>query len=297
MGIKGMEAFRSKLPGFQGKKFYLLGVISLVSFITALVTGLVLDGIPRWFQDINVLHGLEPVMPIITSAILDFTGYFILFFTWHDREKLLKENKETAFQRGLIRGLVGIPFVVSVVVRAYIGTDYLSLAQPENPVTVLFSKSLLGILTGGGWWLHVIQLMAGSFFLVLGGLTIHSAIQAFGIDYMSLVYMYYPEESEMQDNEIYSIIRHPTYLGIILIAFGGAVFRLSVYSLIFSCIVVIGFYLHVTLVEEKELEERFGEGYKEYRQDVPAFFFHPKNIPVFLGFLKNPVKKQEMEKD
>jgi len=41
------------------------------------------------------------------------------------------------------------------------------------------------------------------------------AISVFGIDYMAVVYLYFPEESEVIENETYSVLRHPTYAGLI----------------------------------------------------------------------------------
>jgi protein-S-isoprenylcysteine O-methyltransferase Ste14 len=102
---------------------------------------------------------------------------------------------------------------------------------------------------------------------------------------MFVVYLYFPEESQIQENEIYSVLRHPVYAGGLLIALGGAFLTFTLFSFATYLILLIGFYLHVHFVEEKELIQRFGDSYREYRMKVPAFFVSPKSIRVFFSFL------------
>ncbi|MGQ9723718.1 MAG: methyltransferase, partial [Candidatus Jordarchaeum sp.] len=61
----------------------------------------------------------------------------------------------------------------------------------------------------------------------------YRALQYFSWDYIAVLYLYYPEESELQEYEIYSVLRHPTYSGGILIFLGAVFARFSVYSLLF----------------------------------------------------------------
>ena len=114
---------------------------------------------------------------------------------------------------------------------------------------------------------------------------IFRALETFGIDYMTVVYLYFPEESELQDHKIYSVLRHPTYSGVLLISLGGMIAQLTLYSISFFLILYMGMYIHIHFVEEKELIKRFGDSYKEYRKKTPAFFVHPKKGGIFLKFL------------
>ena len=41
---------------------------------------------------------------------------------------------------------------------------------------------------------------------------------------------------------------------------------------------LVGINIHLKLVEEKELIERFGEQYKKYRENVPALFIRLKDV-------------------
>jgi protein-S-isoprenylcysteine O-methyltransferase Ste14 len=119
----------------------------------------------------------------------------------------------------------------------------------------------------------------------IGLLTCTRAIQVFGFDYMVVLYLYFPEESKIQENRIYSVLRHPTYAGAILIAQGGTFFTFTFLSFATYVLLLVGFCLHVHFVEEKELIKRFGDSYRNYRQKVPAFFINLNNLSVFLRFL------------
>jgi protein-S-isoprenylcysteine O-methyltransferase Ste14 len=114
---------------------------------------------------------------------------------------------------------------------------------------------------------------------------VRKALKIFGIDYMGLAYIYYPNESTLQDHEIYSILRHPTYHTLMLFSFGSISLRFSIYSIIFFFIFIIGINLHLKFVEEKELIQRFGEQYKKYKEKVPALFVRFKDLKRYFSII------------
>ena len=72
------------------------------------------------------------------------------------------------------------------------------------------------------------------------------------------------------DQGIYARLRHPRYVVVILGVFALALFTnyLALYLLCpLACLVLYG----ITLMEERELVERFGEAYEQYQQRVPRF--------------------------
>lgn len=69
---------------------------------------------------------------------------------------------------------------------------------------------------------------------------------------------------------IYGYIRHPQYLGILVLTAGMLVQWVTIPTAIMWPILVI-LYFRLAKREEKEMEEKFGEEYAEYRQRVPMF--------------------------
>jgi len=50
---------------------------------------------------------------------------------------------------------------------------------------------------------------------------------------MTVTYLYFPEESKIQNHEIYSVLRHPMYAGALLLGLGGMFSTLTLYSVVF----------------------------------------------------------------
>ena len=72
------------------------------------------------------------------------------------------------------------------------------------------------------------------------------------------------------DQGIYARLRHPRYVVVLLSICAGALFTnyLALYLLCpLACLVLYG----ITLMEERELVERFGQAYRQYQQRVPRF--------------------------
>src|SRR4030042_2779766 len=70
---------------------------------------------------------------------------------------------------------------------------------------------------------------------------------------------------------VFSIVRHPVYLGSIMTILGLTIMTLSFFSLIIWLIIVI-FYYYISRHEEKLLLARFGKEYEDYMKEVPMLF-------------------------
>ena len=79
------------------------------------------------------------------------------------------------------------------------------------------------------------------------------------------------EVKKLVTSGIYSKVRHPGYLGLVLIYFGFALGFAVVWMLIPAIIFTILTYL-TAIKEEKFLKERFGKEYEEYAKQVPWKF-------------------------
>jgi protein-S-isoprenylcysteine O-methyltransferase Ste14 len=152
--------------------------------------------------------------------------------------------------------------------------------EPINPITQAWASPLFL----GNQPLSIVTFIFGLIFALIGFLTVIRAFTVFGIDYMALVYIYYPDESELQESQIYSIVRHPTYFAVMLIALGGWIGYLSVYAFTSFMLFVIGISLHLKFVEEKELIERFGQDYRDYQKKVPIIV-NLREIPILFKFI------------
>ena len=70
---------------------------------------------------------------------------------------------------------------------------------------------------------------------------------------------------------VFSVVRHPIYLGSILTYLGLIVMTLSLISVIVWILAII-FYYYISLHEEKLLLAKYGTKYEEYMKKVPMLF-------------------------
>ena len=69
---------------------------------------------------------------------------------------------------------------------------------------------------------------------------------------------------------VYSVVRHPQYLGALLAHVGISILLSAQYSLLLTPFLVIYIYL-ISWKEEKELIIEFGKDYEDYKEKVPMF--------------------------
>jgi protein-S-isoprenylcysteine O-methyltransferase Ste14 len=79
------------------------------------------------------------------------------------------------------------------------------------------------------------------------------------------------EKPEIISCGVFSIVRHPIYLGCILSYLGMIISTMSVISFILWIIIVVFYYL-ISRYEEHLLLNHFGQEYEEYRKKVPMLF-------------------------
>jgi protein-S-isoprenylcysteine O-methyltransferase Ste14 len=131
-----------------------------------------------------------------------------------------------------------------------------------------------------------IALALMAYLLVSGIVLWWRAITTFGLDNLSLMYVYFPSESCLVQANVYSVLRHPVYSAVLRIAFALALQNGSAFALFAGCVAPIAMMLWLRWAEEPELIERFGEGYRDYRRRVPAFFnFDPRTWGTLWQFL------------
>ncbi len=76
------------------------------------------------------------------------------------------------------------------------------------------------------------------------------------------------EGQELITKGIYSKIRHPSYLSILILFSGIAIISWNLYGLLFYILALIAFAVRIKK-EEKELIIKFGDEYKKYKEETP----------------------------
>jgi len=284
MKLKGMEKLREKLPAYPGRKIYLLPLKGIAVGTLAYIFLIVLDILPRMFSDIVLLGIIEPALPLLGSLLVATIALRLLGTLWSRRDFMKSQYGNLSYQMMISRGAMGVALIPPVTLHVATSIHSLPPVPPVNDLTVQFSKSLLPFLgVTPGLDIGIRLLLSGIVFLV-GLLVIRSSILTFGIDYMTVVYLYFPEESEVKNHEIYSVVRHPVYMGGVLLGAAGMIFRFSIYSILLFVIVYLLFRVQIKR-EEHELMARFGDGYREYREKVPTLHVRPTDIISFFKFL------------
>ncbi|MBY9019648.1 MAG: hypothetical protein KGD67_01225 [Candidatus Lokiarchaeota archaeon] len=283
--MKGVNKLRSKLPDFQGRKILIFAVIAFVVLIGSITFQSFMDSLPRLFRSIYILQMIASLTPIIGSLIIISFGFLVVRKFWRIRDEYLSKFGVRAYQRAFKFVAIGIPMVLSAIVHSFFSNDFIIPYKIDDNLSRYLGVPISELLLSIPFYVLYIRLALAIFFVALGLTVVFKALSFFGIDNMALVYVFYPEESTLQNHEIYSIIRHPTYHGLILISIGSIFFRFSIYSVIYFLIFLIGIKIHLKIVEEKELIERFGDSYKKYKETVPAFFVRIKDLKKYFSTL------------
>jgi protein-S-isoprenylcysteine O-methyltransferase Ste14 len=84
----------------------------------------------------------------------------------------------------------------------------------------------------------------------------------------------------LNNTGIYSLIRHPLYLGNYLMWIGIVVFTFNIYFVVIVSLAFWLYYERIMFAEERFLERKFGESYLSWSLKVPAF------IPNFKNYIK-----------
>ncbi len=88
---------------------------------------------------------------------------------------------------------------------------------------------------------------------------------------------------ELNTKGIYSIVRHPLYLGNYLMWLGLLIFTFNISLIIIVSLVYWLYYERIMFTEENYLEQQFGEAFHQWSANVPAF------IPNLKSFEKSPI--------
>ena len=285
MEMKGLEKVREHLPNYPGKRIALIPLIGFIASIIGYAFLLILDVLPRLFSEIAFLVMIEPILPLIGSIFIAALALWLIGSVWNKRDSMKEKLGDLAYQKMFPRGFMRVFLVPPLVFHAFTSIRSLPPIPPVNDLTILFSQSLLPLFGAASEIDLLFRIGVSGILIIIGALIVRSAFITFGVDYMAVLYLYFPEESEIQEHEIYSVVRHPTYLGGVVMGLAALFFRFSVYSILMFVIIYLVFRLQM-IREEKELVERFGDGYREYMEKVPAILVRPRMLATFFRFIR-----------
>jgi protein-S-isoprenylcysteine O-methyltransferase Ste14 len=250
MSIKGFDELRRHFPdlgttrGRGGIALIALGIFGITTLYFV-----VSDQIPTWTIDSQIV--------VMTIGLL----FFSLFF--------LKRNE----------------FIARFHERSH-RNAFIGFALPG--LAILFATiAHIAYMNGPKWppgTATLIMRMLGAYWVVVGIVLWVRSVLTFGLDYLMMLYVYFPENSRIVHSSIYNILRHPIYAAAMRIGLGLALLNTSIYALAFMPFLPLGLYGFVRLVEEKELLGRFPD-YAENRKRVPAFWVRPDTLASFYRFL------------
>ena len=182
-----------------------------------------------------------------------FFSLFILFIKFRRKAARLPASVYLAFLVALFVEMYGFALTWYIIIGVFGQSDAATLWYLLAGLTGenMFVSIFLGFLLP----LSNIIVLIGMFLIIFGWRKIHRA------------------KNQLVTTGIYGHVRHPQYLGFMLITLGMNVLWVTIPTLLLWPILVIVYY-RLAKEEDKEMEKRFGEEYQKYKRIVPMFIPH-----------------------
>lgn len=164
-----------------------------------------------------------------------------------------------AFIVALFTEMYGFPLTIYVLLSLF--GSQVGITDPFEHV----SGHLLGTLFGAPEWVKLVICQLGGFVMLIG-------LIIMGKGWKKI----HRAQGELVTDGIYAYVRHPQYSGLFLITIGMLIQWPTIITLVMWPILTYAYY-RLALREEREVEEKFGEAYTEYKNMIPAF------VPKFGG--------------
>ena len=256
--MKGYFKWKNNLPSFQGIKIIIFPLFFLfnVFFLNFLIFFITL----KFSSNFKLL-----IFPIISFIGMSFVTFAVKF-----KNLIIKKLKKNSYQFGFLFFLISISSVASLIIHSSL--RFFIFSEDDD----FLKKSNLSIY---------FRIPIFIFFVLLGIRIVFQCFKVFGFDHTLGLYIYFPKESTIINNQIYSFVRHPMYLGFIFISIGSMFLQFSFYSIVSSFFSIISLFYLIFFVEEPDLIQEYGLSFKKYQNEIPAIFFSPSNIQILIFFL------------
>jgi protein-S-isoprenylcysteine O-methyltransferase Ste14 len=173
---------------------------------------------------------------------------FVLFIRFRKKIARLPSSIYLAFIVALFAEMYGFPLTMYTLTWLFGSTSPGCLWYPLAVLTgeELFTSVFLGFILPAS----NLIIMMGILLIVFGWQKIYGA------------------KGKLVTTGIYGHVRHPQYLGFMLLTLGMNILWIAISSLLLWPVLAVLYY-RLAREEDKELEERFGEEYRTYERDVP----------------------------
>ncbi len=191
-------------------------------------------------------------------AVVINAGIFIFFVSSYLKPKKRREWRSmgafSAFAVALFTEMYGFPLTIYILTST-LGSKY-PVIDPFNHI----NGHLWAALSGGSMYVWGLVMLL-SWAAIISGLVV------MGKAWKQI----HRAKGELVTSGLYGRVRHPQYFGLFLITVGMLIQWPTIITAAMWPILMFMYY-RLARREEKEIEDRFGDQYVTYRQQVPMFW-------------------------